>query len=90
MARDVIDQLRAELSRKSFNAPGAERVAGEYQNLVKYFQPGESGDGEELAAAVEAFFAARGCPLKMRLVPATTTSLPNPPLEVWLAHRCAR
>jgi hypothetical protein len=88
MSREVINELRAALSKKLFNAPGAERVAGEYQNLVKYFRPGENADADELSAAVEAFFAARGCPVKMRVVPATTSTVQSPPLEVWLAHKC--
>ena len=90
LSRDLINDLRQSLTSKEFNAPGAERVAGEYQNLVKYFKSTESRDAEELAAAVETFFASKGCPLKMRVVPATATSSQNPPLEVWLAHRCTR
>jgi len=90
LTRDLINELRASLSAKAFNAPGAERVAGEYQNLVKYFKPTESADAEELASAVESFFASKGCQLKMRVVPASTTTIQNPPLEVWLAHKCTK
>jgi len=90
LTRDVINQLREALKAKAFNAPGAERVAGDYQNLVKYFRSDESADAEALAAAVESFFAAKGCPLKtkMRVVPASGAKLPDPPLEVWLMHEC--
>jgi len=89
LSRDLINELRVSLAGKAFNAPGSERVAGDYQNLVKYFNGTESGDGEQLAAAVEAFFSAKGCPLKMRVVPAVSTTIKNPPLEVWLSHKCS-
>lgn len=88
LKRELINELRISLSSKAFNAPGAERVSGEYQNLVKYFRPTESGDAEELANAVESFFASKGCPVKMRVVPASSPSAVNPPLEVWLALKC--
>ena len=87
--RELINGLRTSLSTKAFNAPGAERVAGEYQNLVKYFKHTESANAEELAAAVEAYFDLRKCPLKMRVVPATTTAVKDPPLEIWLSHKCS-
>jgi multidrug efflux pump subunit AcrA (membrane-fusion protein) len=88
LTREVINELRTSLARKAFNAPGAERVNGEYQNLVKYFKSNESADAEELGSAVEAFFASKGCPIKMRVVPATKASAVSPPLEVWLALKC--
>jgi hypothetical protein len=89
LTRDLINELRVNLAHKAFNAPGAERVSGEYQNLVKYFKPTESGDAQELANAVESFFASKGCPLKMRVVPATNATAVSPPLEVWLALKCS-
>jgi hypothetical protein len=89
LKRELINELRGALKGKSFNAPGAERVGGDYQNLVKYFKPGDSADAEALSQAVEAFFAAKGCPLKMRVVPATGAASQSPPLEVWLSHKCA-
>lgn len=88
LTRELINELRVNLAGKAFNAPGSERVNGEYQNLVKYFKPTESGDAEELAKAVEGFFESKGCPVKLRVVPATNTANLTPPLEVWLAHKC--
>lgn len=88
--RNLINELRVALSSKAFNAPGAERVAGDYRNMIKYFNQIENKDAEELAAAVEVFFAAKGCHLKMRVIPATTTASQNPPLEIWLAHQCEK
>lgn len=53
------------LAEKSFDAPGAERVGDDYQNLVKYFKPTDSDDAERLASAVASFFPAKGCPVKL-------------------------
>jgi Tfp pilus assembly major pilin PilA len=89
LKRDLINQLRLSLAEKSFDAPGAERVGGDYQNLVKYFKPTDSGDAERLASAVESFFAAKGCPIKLRAVSASATAVANPPLEVWLTLKCS-
>jgi hypothetical protein len=89
LSRDLINELRANLAEKSFNAPGAERIAGEYQNMVKYFKPSDSTAAKQLAEAVESFFQAKGCPLQLHLTPATSTTVQNPPLEVWLAHKCS-
>ena len=88
LSRGVVDDLRQALLESAFSAPGAERVAGEYQNIVKYFSQQDAADAERLARAVEAFFTSRGCPLAMRVVPAGAPTGPTPPLEVWLAHSC--
>ncbi len=90
LSRNLINELRLALSSKAFNAPGAERVAGDYQNLIKYFNPTEGGDADELAAAVESFFSSKGCPLKMRVVPATSTTIKDSPPEIWLSHKCTK
>jgi hypothetical protein len=88
ISRDVINDLRTSLQSEAFNAPGAERVAGEYQSRVKYFQPADNADAERLAKAVEAFFEKRRCPVSLRVEPATSASGASSPLEVWLSHSC--
>lgn len=87
ISRELINEFRQGLLKQSFNAPGAERVAGEYQNSVKYFSASDSADAERLAKSVEIFFASKGCPLKMRAVPAGSSDQ-NLPLEIWLTHDC--
>jgi hypothetical protein len=86
-SRSQIDELRRDLATRHFNAPGAERVDSiRYGNLVKYFKESERKDAEELASAVDSFFAEKKCPLKMKVVSAAgTTTVQNPPLEIWLA-----
>lgn len=90
ISRNLINELRLFLQEEKFNAPGAERVAGEYQNTVKYFKPSDSADADRLAKAVEDFFAKQGCPLKLRLVPAATATGQASPLEVWLSLSCKK
>jgi vacuolar-type H+-ATPase subunit I/STV1 len=88
VSRDVINELTAYLGEKKFNAPGAERVSGKYQNMVKYFQSADSTDAGRLAKAVEDFYASKGCPVTMRVVPAQTATGAASPLEVWLSNSC--
>lgn len=88
LTRELINELRISLGGKGFDAPGAERKSGDYQNLVKYFTPSDRRNAEELAVAVEGFFASKGCPVKMRIVPVNVESQRNSPLEVWLAMKC--
>lgn len=90
LPRSLINELRTALGKKSFNAPGAERVAGEYQNSVRYFKATENGSAEELAGTVETFFESKGCPLKLPVVLLSSSTVQNPPLEIWLAHRCTK
>jgi len=88
MPRALINDLRVALEKDAFDAPGAERVSGDYQSMVKYFQPGDSQDAARLAKAVEQFFEKHGCPVSLRVVPATTANSASSPLEVWLSHSC--
>lgn len=88
--RSLINELREDLAKKSFNAPGAERVSGEDQNIVKYFNSGDQEDANKLAETVETFFKSKGCPVKLRVTPSSSANVKNPPLEVWLAHRCTK
>ena len=90
LTRDLINDLRQTLSSKEFNAPGAERVAGEYLNSVRYFKSTEKKDAEILADAVESFFASRQFPLRVPIVLSSSETRQNPPLEVWLSHKCSK
>ncbi len=90
ISRDLINELRVSLLGKSFNAPGAERVTGEYANQVKYFKPTQRKDAEELANSIELFFSNKGCSIKLRVMQQDGASIANPPLEAWIAHKCAK
>jgi hypothetical protein len=86
LTREMINELRKHLKNDSFDAPGAERVAGTYDNIVKYFQDNDTTEAKQLAKSVETFFSAKGCPLSIRVVPGGSIS--EQPMEVWLAHSC--
>lgn len=90
-SRGFINELRKSLQKDSFNAPGGERIAGNYTSMVKYF-PGSNkennsdrADAEHLAKAVESFFESNGCRLTLPVISVSTNK--QSPLEVWLAAK---
>lgn len=89
LARTLINQLRNELKIQGFNNPGAERIAGEYRSIVKYFSDSDAIPAEELAQATEAFFAQKGCPLTIEVIRARTKSGSASAVEMWLDHSCS-
>ena len=89
LSRELINELRAALKQSGFNNPGAERLAGEYRNLVKYFSDADASSAENLKREIEQFFAKKGCPLNIEVVPVKSKTEPPPPLEIWLYHSCS-
>ncbi|MFD2645228.1 hypothetical protein [Pseudomonas japonica] len=87
LSRALINELRQSLEAKGLSAPGAERLAAPYKNLVKYFRPEEEKSAALLAKATEEFFMSKGCSVKLRAVEAKT-EVAAPPLELWLSHSC--
>ncbi len=87
LKRSLINDLRASLETGGYSLPGAERLAGEYDNLVKYFRAEGQPSADALLEATTTFFAARGCPISLRAVPGKSSSV-TAPLELWLAHSC--
>lgn len=85
--RELINELQTALKSKGFNAPGSERVAGDYTNQIKYFRTEDKAAAETLSATVQAFFVANQCPVTLPVVQVTTGKT-NSPLEVWLSHSC--
>lgn len=92
--REFIDELRGYLERESFNAPGAERRAGNYTSEVRYFPTldkvetnRDEADAKRLAKAVENFYATKGCQLNLPVeaVPINKDMGKKSPPEVWLA-----
>lgn len=88
LPRGLINELRAVLKEAEFNNPGAERLAGEYRSLVKYFSDSDSDPAESLANETEQFFAKKGCPVNIEVVPVKSKIKPTSPLELWLHHSC--
>lgn len=89
LTRALIDELRRALQPHNFNAPGAERLGGDYEAQVKYFRPEDRSDAERLLKLTGDFFADKGCPIHLRLNEAKATAS-SPPLELWLPHSCVR
>jgi hypothetical protein len=89
LARSIVNDLRSSLEAQIFTAPGAERLSGDYPSQVKFFRPEDEQVANLLAKSSEDFFAARGCPLKLRVTSARAGSA-APPLELWLAHSCSQ
>ena len=88
LSRKLINELRAALKRSGFNNPGAERLAGEYRSVVKYFDS-DTSSAENLASETEKFFDKEGCPINIEVVPVKSKAEPPPPSEIWLHHSCS-
>nr|WP_315234439.1 hypothetical protein [uncultured Albidiferax sp.] len=87
LQRPVVDELRKALESQSFSAPGAERLGGDYQSLVKFFRTEDEAAAASLMKSTQDFFASKGCPVQLRIVQAKAAAT-APPLELWLAHSC--
>ncbi|MBV4507279.1 hypothetical protein HU751_020835 [Pseudomonas sp. BW13M1] len=87
LSRSLINELRKSLEAQNYSAPGAERLAGEYNPLVKYFHPKDEQDAVALLKSTEAFFLSKGCPIQLRAVQAQAATT-TPSLELWLSHSC--
>jgi DNA repair exonuclease SbcCD ATPase subunit len=85
--RPLINDLRTSLETANYSAPGAERIAGEYRSVIKYFRDEDETEATALLKVTEAFFASRGCPIQLRTSQAKGSST-APPFEVWLSHSC--
>jgi len=88
LSRELVNELREGLKQGGFNNPGAERLAGEYRSLVKYFSNSDSDSAESLASETKQFFAEKGCPVKIEAHLVKSKIEPTPPLELWLHHSC--
>ena len=88
ITRVRVNSLRAFLSKNGFNAPGAERVPGEYGSLVKYFTDSDAAAATSLKDAVEKQLKQQGCDGTLRLVKPENPSGKASPLEVWIHSDC--
>ena len=86
--RSVINELRGELENSGYKAPGAERLAGNYRPLVKYFLQSDKDSAQKLANNVQSFFAKKGCPIVLS-PEFTKTTIATSPFELWIPHNCS-
>jgi hypothetical protein len=88
MSRSRANGLRDFLSGNRFNAPGAERVPGDYGSLLKYFSDSDAEAAANLKTAVEKYLKQQGCNETLRLVKPGNPSGKASPLEIWLQSDC--
>jgi len=91
MKRDFMTGLRKSLNDSGrFYAPGAQRIAGSYQNEIRYFKDSDLGVAQELQQAVEGFYAGKGCRVSLDLMrmPMMAKNNNTSPPEVWLSEYC--
>jgi len=87
ISRELVNAYRSELKAHSYNAPGAERLSGDYGNSVRFFSEEGRAEATRVANLTEQFFQSKGCPINIspkRVVLDTTPSH----VEVWFHHSC--
>ncbi len=91
LTREFVTGLRKSLNDSGhFSAPGAQRIAGTYQNEIRYFSDSDLVVAQNLQQAVESFYAVKGCHISMDIKRASLTAKNGntPPPEVWLSEYC--
>jgi hypothetical protein len=85
--RQVVQELRQELVKNGYRAPGVQRLDFQFPNSVKYFNDADGENASGLATIVSSFLNARHSPLAV--VPAVRASsdatVPAGQMEVWLS-----
>ncbi len=86
ITREFINELRGKLQAE-FNAPGAQRIAGNYTSEVRYFSENKEDKerAERLANSVIEFFKSKNCSLNLPIKFSNLTAGKSSPPEVWLA-----
>ncbi len=69
--------------------PAAERRAGEYRNLVRYFNVDDQQAAAAVVTKVNAYFSDAGCPVGIAPDPQKSPlQAPLGHIEVWIAPSC--
>jgi len=98
LSRETIDRYRQSLASRTgadgmvFAVPQAERLAGQYNSMVKYFRPENQAAAEALATSTNDAMSAAGCRFKapIRAISARGKA-PENSLEVWInADDCVK
>lgn len=87
--RELVERLQLYLQDAGLNAPGVERVKGDYANGVRYFHEQDRALAERVAALTTAFFEKQGHPLRVPPVDYTGAAVEGAAgqVEVWLNPR---
>lgn len=90
LERNSMKQLAKLYQQKGFQAPGVERIAGNYRNEVRYFNPSDAGLASQVATIAQNFFAQKSCPIEnIKLNPLkNNNNVPKGQIELWIHHSC--
>lgn len=93
--RSQVNAYRAELKKlwpgggSETNVPAAERIAGRYANVVKYFRPEDQADAQLVADRTTAYFVSNGeCWLSGPAIAQLHKARNARQIEVWVAPLC--
>ncbi|TRU52492.1 MAG: hypothetical protein EWV91_03515 [Microcystis aeruginosa Ma_QC_Ca_00000000_S207] len=90
LERNSMKQLAKLYQQKGFQAPGVERIAGNYRNEVRYFNPSDAELASQVATIAQNFFAQKSCPIEnIKLQQLTNNNnVPKGQIELWIHHSC--
>lgn len=90
LERNSMKQLAKLYQQKGFQAPGVERIAGNYRNEVRYFNPSDAELASQVATIAQNFFAQKSCPIEnIKLQKLTNNNnVPKGQIELWIHHSC--
>ena len=90
LERNSMKQLAKLYQQKGFQAPGVERIAGDYRNEVRYFNPSDAELASQVATIAQNFFAQKSCPIEnIKLNPLkNNNNVPKGQIELWIHHSC--
>lgn len=90
--RSLVDELRVSLTDQKFPAPGAQRIAGNYSNSVRYFNVEDQEKAKSLAIKAGQFFKSKGCPAEFLLdnLSGSAFKAQKGHFELWISLSCNR
>ena len=90
LERNSMKQLAKLYQQKGFQAPGVERIASNYRNEVRYFNPSDAELASQVATIAQNFFAQKSCPIEnIKLQKLTNNNnVPKGQIELWIHHSC--
>lgn len=91
IARSVAESLRARLKTAGYDAPGVERLAGNYANEVRYFRPEDRESAQRVADLARSELEAHGCKpadFAPREMGAGLYKARPGQIEVWISTNC--
>ncbi|TRU71845.1 MAG: hypothetical protein EWV55_16080 [Microcystis viridis Mv_BB_P_19951000_S69] len=89
LERNSMKELAKLYQQKGFQAPGVERIAGNYRNEVR-FNPSDAELASQVATIAQNFFDQKSCPIEnIKLNPLKkNNNVPKGQIELWIHHSC--